>query len=824
MLSRISGFVQAPPHLLSDISLVGFMTSGYAMVRYRSSLVPLGRTAHAAVVLALLAATVAYLVISHLVDAGLAWASLMTLSALVLVVVWSAAVGEPIVRFWLVARDLPAVQAWRLRSLSLGFAGLIAILLVAAVADSFSTNAALQLGTQIVAISIVPLLYVSFSPPAWLRREWRASEEEGLQAFMQDLLLLEENPGVLGSRALDWGMRLTGAAAAVIFREDLTPANVNGLDLQQIRELKVQMASLQEGVSRRSIGGVERTLIVLPYSRLSDAGWLVILSGPFSPTFGPEELTRVQQFIAAVSAALDRARLMEKLHDANQHLKEADEHKSTFLASMSHELRTPLNAILGFAELLIDSKDGQFPAATQKRFLEQIHTSGKHLLGLINDVLDLSKVEAGQMELRRQPIVVSSVVDHVLGTVEPLAATKRIQLEAETTDAGEIVADGGKLKQMLLNLVSNAIKFTPEEGKVRVRARRLASAIELAVSDTGLGVAKEDQARIFEAFQQIDSGPGRHQPGTGLGLTLTRRFAHLHGGEVRIESEVGKGSTFIVTLPINGQMVDAVPAEPSVNTSSNGRRDDPLILVVEDDPAAAELLTRILERGGYRTAIARTGIAAVAKARELQPAAITLDILLPELDGWDVLKRLKEDERTKRIPAVVVSVVDDHELGMALGALDYFVKPVDGDALLQCLDRFRHARRGAAAAFRVLVVDDEPANREFLTRLLEPAGYNVAQASGGAQAITMARAWRPHLVLLDLMMPEVNGFDVVEAIRADASTAGLPILVVTAKDLTAADKKQLNGRVSTILSRRSTGAAELLPLLRQVVSKSSVVA
>ncbi len=824
LLSRMSGILHAPPQLLSDLSLVGFMTSGYALFRYRSSLIPVGGSAHATVVVALLATTVAYLLISSLVDSGSASRSVTTLSALVLVAVWSAAVGEPIVRFWLVARDLPAVQAWRLRSVSLGFAGLIAILLVAAVAESSSGNVALQIGIQVVAISIVPLLYVSFSPPSWLRRQWRASEEEGLQAFMQELLLLKENPDVLGDRALDWGMRLTGAAAAVSFREDLTAAAVKGLDPEQISALKKQMGDLHEGVSRRSIGGLERTLIVLPYSTLAATGWLVILSGPFSPSFGPDELSRVQQFIAAVSAALDRARLMKRLADANQHLKEAGEHKSTFLASMSHELRTPLNAILGFAELLIDSSEGQFPAATQKRFLEQIHSSGRHLLGLINDVLDLSKVEAGQMELRLQTIAVASVVDQVLGTVEPLAATKHILVESEAADAGEILADGGKLKQMLLNLVSNAIKFTPEQGKVMVRARRLADYVELAVSDTGLGVAKEDQARIFEAFQQVDSGPARHQPGTGLGLTLTRRFAHLHGGEVRIQSEVGKGSTFVVTLPIIAHQVDTMPADADVTASTNGRRSDPLILVVEDDPAGAELLTRILERGGYRTAVARTGIAAVAKARELQPAAITLDILLPEIDGWDVLKRLKEDEQTRHIPAVVVSVVDDHELGIALGALDYFVKPVDGDALLQCLDRFRLARPAAAAAFRVLVVDDEWANREFLTGLLEPAGYNVAQSSGGAQAITMARAWRPHLVLLDLMMPGVSGFDVVEALRADTSTASLPILVVTAKDLTAADKKQLNGRVSTILSRRSTGAAELLPLLRQIVSKPPVMA
>jgi signal transduction histidine kinase/CheY-like chemotaxis protein len=744
------------------------------------------------------------------------------LCAIALVAVWSAAVGEPIVRFWLVARELPAVQAWRLRALSLGFAGLVAVLLVA-VAAGASTSNSVQIGIQLVVISIVPLLYISFSPPAWLRREWRASEEEGLRAFLQDLLLLREEPDSLGYRALEWAMRLTGGAGAVAFRNDLTPGIARGLEADQVHELKDCVRNLAGGVDRLSIGGIERTAIALPYASLGDAGWLVIVSGPFSPEFGSDELSRVQQLITAVSAGLDRARLIERLRDTNRQLQEADNHKSLFLASMSHELRTPLNAILGFSELLIDSQDGQFSPTTKARFLEQIHSSGKHLLGLINDVLDLSKVEAGQVELRLQTVGVAAVVEQVLGTVEPLAAAKGIRLEAETAGAGEILADGGKLKQMLLNLVSNAIKFTPEDGTAKVVARRLNDSIELAVSDTGMGIAQKDQARIFEAFQQVDSGASRNQSGTGLGLTLTRRFAHLHGGQVRVESDLGRGSTFIITLPLNGHQADPELLAPP-SAIPNGRPDDPLVLVVEDDPAAAELLGRLLGRGGYRTDVARSGTAALAKARELQPAAITLDILLPELDGWDVLTRLKQDEATRHIPAVVVSVVDNPELGIALGALDYFVKPVDAGALLECLDRFKLTRPAAAGAFRVLVVDDEQSNRELLLRLLVPAGYSVVEASGGKEAIRLARAWSPDLVLLDLMMPGVTGFDVVEALRANQSTANLPILVLTAKDLTEADKKLLTGHVSTILSRRSTGAAELLTLLQQVISKPLVTA
>jgi signal transduction histidine kinase/CheY-like chemotaxis protein len=577
------------------------------------------------------------------------------------------------------------------------------------------------------------------------------------------------------------------------------------------------VGSLGEGVGRVNIGGADRAVLMLPIKGLSGAGALVIVSGPFTPAFGSDEMRRVQQFMSAVATALDRMHLIVRLEESNAQLLAANRHKSVFLASMSHELRTPLNAILGFSELLIDANNGQFSPATRKRFLEQIHSSGKHLLGLINDILDLSKIEAGQMELRLQTVNIEEVVNQVAATVEALASQKTIQFKIVDGGAGDITADAGKVRQMLLNLASNAVKFTPESGMVTIETRRLPESIEVSFTDTGIGIDKQDQERIFHEFQQVDSGVGRSQPGTGLGLTLTRRFARLHGGDVRLHSEPGKGSVFTIGLPIQAPGQEA-SAPAAVRRPLDSSR--PLVLVVEDDPAAAELLTRQLDRAGFGTEVARSGADAIAKAIALKPAAITLDILLPDLDGWEVLTRLKREAATSEIPVVVVSVVDNPELGIALGALDYFVKPVPANDLINRLNRFKFVRKTGEKP-RVLVVDDEPANREWLKRILEPAGFGVIQARGGKEAIELAKSRKPDLVLLDLMMPEVTGFDVVEALRADEGTKSTPIMVLTAKHLTEADIRQLNGHVSTILKRGSTGATDLLQLLRQAIDSTS---
>jgi len=822
LLGRIPALLHFTPPLLSEISLIAFIGCGYALLRYRDSLIPLPYRWHAAGVTALAAAGGLFIAARYLAGGAIP-TRVATAAAIALVLVWSAIVVEPIVRFWLVARTLPAVQAWRLRSLSLGFAGLVLILLFAIGASAVASNVATQLAIQVVVLAIVPLLYVSFAPPAWLRREWRASEEEGLRAFMQDLLLLRDSRASLANRALEWAMRLAGGASAVAFEADGGVLAARGLRPADVSQIKRAIVPLRPGVNRIELDDKDTALLLLYISGLNEGGRLAVLAGPFTPGFGTDEISRVQQFMSAVAAALDRARLLDQLKEANAQLQEANKHKSVFLASMSHELRTPLNAILGFSELLIDASDGQHPPATRLRFLEQIHSSGQHLLGLINDILDLSKIEAGQMELRLQMVSISDVVDQVRNTIEPLAAQKSISLESVTTGLGDIEADAGKFKQMLLNLVSNAIKFTPAGGTVRISGTRLADAAEISVADTGIGIAVADQGRIFHEFQQVDSGVDRQQQGTGLGLTLTRRFARLHGGDVRVESEPGKGSVFTIHMPVR-----AVPQTQEVEShvldvaSANGDAELPLVLIVEDDPPASELLARQLQRAGFRTAIVRNGKDVVSKARQLKPAAITLDILLPGLDGWEVLTRLKHDETTSSIPVIVISVVDNPDLGIALGAVDYFVKPVPAKELISRLRRFNFGTNGTRPKTQILVVDDERANREWLTEILEPAGFGVIPAIGGREAIELARSRHPDLVLLDLLMPEVSGFDVVEALRSERATSKTPIMVLTAKDLTEADKRQLNGRVSSILQRGSTGAADLIGLLRQVVDPESV--
>jgi CheY-like chemotaxis protein len=342
--------------------------------------------------------------------------------------------------------------------------------------------------------------------------------------------------------------------------------------------------------------------------------------------------------------------------------------------------------------------------------------------------------------------------------------------------------------------------------------------VEIAVSDTGIGIAAEDLGRLFTEFQQLDAGPARQQEGTGLGLALTRRFAELHGGQVSVESVLGKGSTFTLRLPLQATALrTSAPLEPPRATASDLRR--PLVLVVDDNPQAAEILARTMGAGGFRIKVAHTGTEALKMARDLNPVAITLDILLPEVDGWEVLNRLKADEATQNIPVIVVSVVDNPALGRALGAFDYFVKPVDGKALLSRLSQYAFTNKVKSEPMRVLVVDDERANLDLLEALLKTAGFAVIRAGGGQEGIDMARSQMPSLILLDLMMPDLNGFDVVEALRAEDATRSIPIMVLTAKELTEDDKRALNGQVAAIFQRNSVAGTELIAWLRGIVAQ-----
>lgn len=504
-----------------------------------------------------------------------------------------------------------------------------------------------------------------------------------------------------------------------------------------------------------------------------------------------------------------------ELRETNTQLEEATRHKSEFLANMSHELRTPLNAIIGFSELLQDQTFGPLNDK-QERYIGNILNSGKHLLALVNDVLDLSKVEAGKMELQLDKFLPHEVVNEVFESVAELAAKKQIALAThlgapDDTAEPYIMADRGRIKQILYNLLSNALKFTPEGGAVEVSRNLMrrsgADWVELSVSDTGIGIKPEDQERIFEKFQMVDSTLSKRQQGTGLGLALSRELARLHGGDIKVQSVPDKGSIFTLIIPLEPLKSKPAPAPEIPFTVLRQRHlmslEEKLALVIEDEDHAAELLQLYMEQTGYRVVRSTNGEEALQLARELQPSVITLDIILPHKNGWDVLRELKADPATQNIPVLVVSMLDNYESGFALGAVANFVKPVRKEELVAKLNELQLERTGTrrrkqaqpppktGQPLHALVIDDNPDDRELISRVLASAGMEVTTAENGETGWTMAQQNPPDLVVLDLMMPGLDGFGVLRRLRQNLATLDVPVFVYTAKELDAAERNQL---------------------------------
>ena len=528
------------------------------------------------------------------------------------------------------------------------------------------------------------------------------------------------------------------------------------------------------------------------------------------PVYGAED--EIRYAVAAFNDVTDRRAAEVEVRRARRLAEMSNRAKSDFLAKMSHELRTPLNSIIGFSEILLDETFGSLNDK-QRRHVDNVHASGRQLLRLINEVLDLSKVEAGRMELTVESVRVTGIVREVNAMLGALAAQKSIELSHDIPDElTPLRADPVRLKQILVNLVGNAIKFTPEGGRVRVGAREApdergeAAGIEISVADTGIGIDAADQARIFDEFEQVKGTTAFSESGTGLGLSLTKRFVELHGGSIRLESEVGVGSTFTVWLPRHpasehGASAPATdPQAPVAAEDADAVEDGPLVLVVEDEDRAAEIITHHLEGAGYRTSRARTSDEAVTLARTLQPDAITLDIFLPDGNGNQVLALLKKGPETSTIPIVVVSISSDRELGMALGAKEWIVKPVSRDDLVSAIGRVTDLGPPGAVR-RVLVVDDDPSVRELLTDLLESRGFDVLVAAGGREGIELAMRESPDLVLLDLLMPGVSGFQVIRELKATGKRDQMQIVVFTEKDLTPAEAELLRQDVEGIVAK-----------------------
>ena len=527
--------------------------------------------------------------------------------------------------------------------------------------------------------------------------------------------------------------------------------------------------------------------------------------------FTEKEIEVVETFAAHGAVAIVQVELVGQLEEKNRQLEVASRHKSEFLAQMSHELRTPLNAVIGFSEVLLERLFGELNEK-QEEYLRDILGSGRHLLSLINDVLDVSRVEAGRMELEFRDLDVERVIEDALVLVREQAA-KRGQTVALDVDADvpQARADERRIKQVVANLVGNAVKFTPEGGRIVVGARCVDDTVQVFVSDNGIGVAAGDQERIFEAFSQASAGPQPKPEGTGLGLTLSRQIVELHGGRLWLESRAGEGSTFTFSLPTRPGTTTpatAAPDRPGVDAGAGGRT----VLLVEDDEHSIELLSLYLQDSGFDVVVARSGEEGLALARRLRPQGIVLDILLPGLDGWEFLARSKVDPAIAEIPVIIVSMVDERGRGLALGAADYLVKPIARGDLLGALSRVTGASQAT-----VLTIDDDPLALELATAVLEPAGYMVLTARTGSNGVALARSAQPDVILLDLVMPEVDGFAVVEQLRADPRTSSIPIVVLTSKTLTTEDERRLRGRIASLARKGELDRHALLELLDRCI-------
>ncbi|MCL4485390.1 MAG: ATP-binding protein [Nitrospirae bacterium] len=519
--------------------------------------------------------------------------------------------------------------------------------------------------------------------------------------------------------------------------------------------------------------------------------------------------------------ASELRRQSEELLEKNRLLQKADNAKSDFLANMSHELRTPLNAIIGFSELLKDGILGDLGPG-QKDAAKDIHDSGQHLLSLINDILDLSKVEAGMMPLELEEVWIPEILHGALGIVREKATARRLRLEEHVDpDLPPLYLDPRKIRQILYNLLSNAVKFTNEGGKVRMEGHRHCSPtgaefgafpcwLEIRVSDTGIGIAPSDLDRLFQPFVQAESGLDRNYEGTGLGLSLVKRLAELHGGRVTVESILGQGSTFHVWLPWRER-----PSGPG-NEKRTPDRNERMALLAESEDAPAQLLEEFLKGEGFSVLRARDWDELQEKARALCPDLMVMGIDLSGTGSWDFLEILRQDPSLSGIPLVITCFDPERRSGFSLGSVQILQKPVEFRELRQALETLGFASSQIPPP-RILVADDDPRAVEILRRQLQGAGYEVLSAYGGQDAILMARNFPPKLMLLDLMMPEVSGFDVVEALQKDPETQNLPVLIMTAKVVTQEDRRRLNGHILKIMDKAGFDPGRFLGEVRRAL-------
>lgn len=682
----------------------------------------------------------------------------------------------------------------------------------------------------------------SKNPSRQLKPNLEASLAELTQATRAYLDLLDKN--IISSAVIKPDAAAMDASAQKVFAASFRLWDKTTDELDRLLKTRIQGFELQRNISLIVTG-----LVMLLVGYL----WIAFYFGVMGTVRGLEQAAK-RMASGDMSGAVDlpnrdelgqvvnsfntiAVRLQESNRDMEQAAKHAEgmaiaaeaanQSKSQFLANMSHELRTPLNAIIGYSEMLKEEAEDE-GAVHYVADLQKIHSAGKHLLGLINDILDLSKIEAGKMEIYLETFSLVEVIKDVSATIQPLIKKGQNSLEIKLDDGlGEMRSDLTKIRQILFNLLSNASKFT-EKGAITLSVQRSFDGankewILFRVKDSGIGMTPEQLGKLFQAFTQADASTTRKYGGTGLGLTISRRFCELMGGDIQVESEFGKGTTFIVRLPavVEEQVHQSVVASIEESVALAGLAGGSTILVIDDDPAARELLERYLSKDGFTVRTASSGLEGLALAKILRPDAITLDVMMPGMDGWAVLTTLKADPDLADIPIIMLTMVAEKNMGYSLGAADYMVKPIDRNRLSIMLERYR-SHGPACPPCRVLLVEDDAPTREMTRRTLEKSGMTVIEAENGQVALQKLERDIPCIIMLDLMMPVMDGFQFTAELRKKEEWRSIPVIVLTAKDLTDDDQLRLNGYVEKVMQKGEYSHVSLLSEVGNFIRKTCV--
>ena len=653
-----------------------------------------------------------------------------------------------------------------------------------------------------------------------------------------DILLMTDSNGLIITSNESATLQLGYSQDELIGRM-ITSLIRNGDPAGSVKKLLEKKASLK-GFEVTVVDGKNRELEVkLNAARLNDRennflGMIYVLHSLEKELDLKNALENKTKELEELNSNLEKKVLQrtDELAKSNKELERMNQLKGRFIANTSHELRTPLNSILGFSDVLMEKTFGPL-TENQERYIKNIYSAGRHLLELINNVLDIAKIEAGKYELIYETFRVNDLIEDVLNIMQPFADTKFITMDVQIADGIDLITgDRVKIKQVLYNLFSNAIKFTPEGGRVGIKAGYADKAnghyppeqeakvdfLKFSVIDTGVGIGPEDKDRIFDEFEQVDTTLSREWGGAGLGLALSKKLVELHGGQITVESNLGEGSTFTFTIPVTSAVEAVFPEEPEAISLNFPwmKEEAPLILVVEDDPATAELLTLHLTQAGYKVAHAYNGEEAIQKAKTMKPFAITLDIMLPKKDGWEVLQTLKSEYYTSEIPVIIHSVVDNKELAFALGASDYLMKPLDKSALLHKLDEINMLKGKVASPTSILVIESEESVTDYFKEILEPQGFLIHTASKGKRGVELAHALRPSLILMDFVLPDMISFDVINELKENPYTKNIPIFILTERDITVDDRMSLMGKIERIVRKHAFDAKELIDHIKEL--------